>query len=345
MNKKEVYHFLKRLTPRELYFKESMIDKIEDNSNQFDTYRTFNGENVYRYTFEKHLGNFIEKDPQISKNLENSPLLICKHNRFSYTPLHSHDFIELNYVYTGSVQININGQKVTLCKGDLCILDTDVIHQILNTTENDILVNILMKKEYFTTNMLSRLASNGIISQFIVNSISEAQNYDQYIIFNTQESEQLFDAVNGLIACYFDKSFYSTDVINAYMIIIFSELLKSYKKEKSMELRRANHHYIGDVLQFIEEHYGDCSLSDVAAKFSFNTSYLSRYIKSSTGKSFVAIVQEIRLNHACALLKNTNYSIEYISQQVGYNNVTFFYQKFKETYQLTPNEFRKLHTT
>ena len=46
------------------------------------------------------------------------------------------------------------------------------------------------------------------------------------------------------------------------------------------------------------------------------------------------------MNVAAAYLKNTNYSIQEISEKVGFSNQTFFYKKFFEIYKSTPKEFR-----
>ena len=307
---------------------------------KFDFYLNDDGERIYRYTFEKHLESAREKQNERAAFIEGSQLLILKHARFSYTPLHVHDFIEMNYVYSGNIDIIIDGTEVSLKEGDFCILDTGVCHRILETGENDILINFLMRKEYFSTHMLSRLASNSIITQFAVNALSKTQKHDRYLLFNTTNSEFLIDAIEGMLVNYYEPSSYSKDVTDAYMIILFSELLKAFQQKQSSEYRKADHSYIGDILLFIEKNYQDCSLQQIADTFKFNPSYLSRFIKSQTGKSYVALVQELRLNNACILLKNTETPIESISEQIGYRNVTFFYQKFRQAYDMTPHEYR-----
>ena len=307
---------------------------------KFDFYLNDDGERIYRYTFEKHLESAREKQNERAAFIEGSQLLILKHARFSYTPLHVHDFIEMNYVYSGNIDIIIDGTEVSLKEGDFCILDTGVCHRILETGENDILINFLMRKEYFSTHMLSRLASNSIITQFAVNALSKTQQHDRYLLFNTTNSEFLIDAIEGMLVNYYEPSSYSKDVTDAYMIILFSELLKAFQKQQASEHRKADHSYIGDILLFIEKNYQDCSLQQIADTFKFNPSYLSRFIKNQTGKSYVALVQELRLNNACILLKNTDTPIETISEQIGYRNVTFFYQKFKQAYAMTPHEYR-----
>ena len=44
--------------------------------------------------------------------------------------------------------------------------------------------------------------------------------------------------------------------------------------------------------------------------------------------------------NAANYLKNSNLPIYEISEKSGYNNLTFFYKKFKEYYGLSPQEYR-----
>ena len=51
-------------------------------------------------------------------------------------------------------------------------------------------------------------------------------------------------------------------------------------------------------------------------------------------------IQKVRIEKSLFLLNTTDYPVEQISRQVGYNNVGFFYEKIKEHYQTTPNKIR-----
>ncbi|WP_227450767.1 helix-turn-helix transcriptional regulator [Clostridioides sp. ES-S-0108-01] len=91
---------------------------------------------------------------------------------------------------------------------------------------------------------------------------------------------------------------------------------------------------------YIEENYKKITLGEVAEEFHFHPNYLSTLIKKTTGKSFKNIIHEQRIKKAVTLLKNTDMNIEDISIEVGYNNQTFFYKKFKELYGMTPQIYR-----
>ncbi|WP_164849661.1 AraC family transcriptional regulator [Niallia taxi] len=340
MNKYELREKLTTLSPTEQACKTNVNISGEYDFPYFNYVLDSQNRQIYTYTFERHLQKSLKRTPHIARYLEKLPLLIFKHARFSFTPFHVHDFVEMTYVYKGTINMIINDHQVTLQQGYVCILDTDVSHKILDTSEDDILINFLMNKKYFSNKMLSRLGSNNIISRFAVESISETHDHNQYIIFNTNNSELLMDAVEGLLSNYFDSTYYSVDTIDAYMIIIFSELIKAHQNEKSIEYQKSNHMYIIDILQYIENNYSTCTLESLANKFGYNPSYLSRYIKKSTGQTFIELIQELRLNQACFMLKNSTVSIEYIIQTVGYKNVAFFYKKFNALFGMSPKEYR-----
>ena len=49
-----------------------------------------------------------------------------------------------------------------------------------------------------------------------------------------------------------------------------------------------------------------------------------------------------RLEHAATLLQTTESSINLITNIVGFDNVGYFCRKFKELYNVTPSEYRKI---
>lgn len=232
MDKSEIRKRLVAYTDTETELLNPSKKTTSMNYDEFSSFTTDDNQKVYQYTFDKHLESALRKGLAYTNFLESSQVIILKHARHSYTPLHMHDFIEMSYVYSGNVEMIINNEKVQLSQGAFCLLDTDVIHRIMETSENDILINLLMKKDYFSSRMLSRLASNSMISQFAVDALSETQKHDQFIVFEALNNEFLLDAIEGLLSHYFEPSSDSHEIIDAYMIIIFSELLRSFQKRK-----------------------------------------------------------------------------------------------------------------
>lgn len=96
------------------------------------------------------------------------------------------------------------------------------------------------------------------------------------------------------------------------------------------------------VLNIIEHSYNeDLSLSFLADKAGFNASYLSRLFKLETGVGFVQYLREVRMKHACQLLKETRLTNKEVANQVGFWDEKHFRRTFKKDLGVTPSEFRE----
>lgn len=300
-----------------------------------------------RYKNEINPNRNLTKSVQAGKPLNGSYFIdsdlvyINKQSRFIDVSPHSHDFIEIIYIYSGTCYQNINGEDIVLAKGDMCIIDTGIIHSIKSGQFNDIFINILMRKDYLTTSLLSRLSSDSVISQFLVNAITESTNHENYLIFNNKDSSKANFFIKSILCEYFDKGLCSTEVINCYLILLFSELIRtteySYHRKNSINDSQNN---LIDILKYIEKNYNNCTLKSVANHFNFHPNYLSSFIRKTTGKTYKEIVQTQRMINASNYLRNSTLPIYEIAEKSGYNNLTFFYKKFKDHYGVSPQEYR-----
>lgn len=262
-------------------------------------------------------------------------------SRFGLVPLHRHKYIELNYVYAGHCTQIINGKTVEMQAGDVSILDSDVEHKIEPTEENDILLNCLIGREYFTASFLERLASSGPVPRFLANAMTECNDHDHYLLFHTESSPVFRDLFECVFCEYLDPDHCSPGAIDSYMNLIFIELARCYQGAKESEYRRSNKNYLTEILRYLDDHCIDCTLESTAAHFGFHPNYLSRIIREGTGTTFKDLVADGRLSRAAFLLLTTDAPISQIANQCGYTNQSFFYKKFQERYGCTPAAYRQ----
>ncbi len=100
--------------------------------------------------------------------------------------------------------------------------------------------------------------------------------------------------------------------------------------------------WLNDFIQKLHKLNFDNSfkLSDIYASSNYSQTTLSREFKKYTGQTLVAYINDIKLNHACNQLKNTNYSILTIATTSGFDTYVHFARKFKEKYGITPLQYR-----
>ncbi len=283
---------------------------------------------------------YLFEDDYFLSSYEN--IGIMRQDRFFPVFPHRHNYIELNYVWSGSCTQMINGKKVECARGDVCILDTRTTHSVDRAGENDIIVNILMRKEFFAAAFLNRMTKQGILAEFLINAITKGRERKQYLYFKTSDNTRFSSLMEDLLCEYHSNDFGKREVMESYIVIIFAELLRSYRKNSA---GNPEHHQsdrkLFDILEYIENNYESCSLKTVAQHFGFNEKYLTMILKKKTGRSFVEHLQEQKLGKAKMLLMDTDLSITDVITLSGYNNTNFFYKKFEVSEGCTPGEYRR----
>lgn len=289
----------------------------------------FHGREVYQFTF--------------NSLFENKYVCVNKESRFTYIPEHIHTVIEFVYVYSGTCTQIINGRKVVMKQGDICMLDTDVPHSIDYIDQDDIIITIEMRKEYLTQGFLMRLGDNGIINRFLVNALSSNAAHDQYLLFEKREDNQIHAIIQNILCEYYEPGICSERIIDACMVLLFCEILRQYR-DQQFSSKQGNSRQVIDILNYIEENCITATLQGTADHFGFHPNYLSAYIKKCTGKSFKELIILQRMCQACFYLTNTDMPIYEIANRVGYDNLGFFYKKFESVYRVTPSVYRELKT-
>ena len=97
-----------------------------------------------------------------------------------------------------------------------------------------------------------------------------------------------------------------------------------------------------------EQHYylkQECNSYNVAKKIKTNTSYLSKVINAHHQKNFNTYINDLRINHAILKLKEDtrfrSYSIQSISEEIGYKSPDSFTKYFKRRTGLLPSVYIK----
>ena len=96
------------------------------------------------------------------------------------------------------------------------------------------------------------------------------------------------------------------------------------------------------VLQWISVHYGTkLHVADAANICQCSSSHFMRWFKKMTGQRFTAFLNEYRLNAAAEALRTTEDTVLSISEQCGFDNLSYFNRAFKTRYLMTPREYRR----
>ena len=94
------------------------------------------------------------------------------------------------------------------------------------------------------------------------------------------------------------------------------------------------------IMNYIQANYQTVTLGDIAKHFHLSEPYISKYIRSRSGKTFGDLVTNVRIKKAKTLLRNGSMTVENIAISVGYPNVEHFNRTFKKKMGMTPIQYR-----
>ena len=97
------------------------------------------------------------------------------------------------------------------------------------------------------------------------------------------------------------------------------------------------------VREYMNEHLfdSDLSLGYMAENLGFNSSYLSGIIKQIYGIPFQEYLTLKRMEQAKILCLSTDMKNYEIAEEIGYEDVNYFTNRFKKTFGITPKQFKQ----
>lgn len=106
------------------------------------------------------------------------------------------------------------------------------------------------------------------------------------------------------------------------------------KKELKLVIKKA--------CDYIHTHFrDDLTLTQMAEFTNLSISHFGSLFKRYTGESLIAYINQVRVEKAKELLRNSNDKIYLIADEIGFSSQPYFIRVFKNVTGMSPNEYRK----
>ncbi len=333
-----------------MLFKEGYLplsDKIE---RQIKDCRTFEEQiKIISQLSQMNLKKTVANEPFVS-NLNKSKMdfTVTRSIRYLKTnekptenpTLHRHNYIEMIYVYKGQSTQIINGERVVLKTGDMCILDTNTLHGEGSYLDDEI-VYFCMSPVMFKSIYDECLHDNNVLKEFLKHITFNEKKTNQYLVFRAKEQAELKNIIEHIVEEFFEQKDGNQIIIKGYIIRLMSLLIKDaiYNLKKSIN-ENSESEIFKKINHYVIEKKGNVSRSGLATLFYFSENHIYRIIKKQTGMGFMDYILNIRFQNAVKLLEETNLTVDEIIFQVGYANKNYFYKTFHAKFGMTPKKFR-----
>ncbi len=254
------------------------------------------------------------------------------------TVWHYHPEIELHYLIKGEGTRFIGDHIGHFYKDDMILMGSNLPHtwkcNLSDTATNDHVEALVLHfhpeclgKEFLNfsetqgINKLNELARNGLI----IHGASKEAIKELLWMMKTE------GGLNKLI----------------YLLRIFNVLLENQEYEvlsNSLEYSKFNkldENRIDRIFSYTLQNFKEkIFIEDVAKLTNLSVTSFCRYFKITANKSYFDFLTEVRLNHACRLIIETDYTIQHIAIDSGFENTSNFYRHFKKVKGITPKEYK-----
>lgn len=116
-------------------------------------------------------------------------------------------------------------------------------------------------------------------------------------------------------------------------------------EQKCLQTENGFRSDIDQVKQYIASHMSeDLSIDKLASIVYLSQGYLSYVFKRETGMTLSRYIKMCRMEQAKELLRTTNMKMGQICEELGFSNVSYFCQSFREYCGVSPERYRKGET-
>lgn len=310
---------------------------INDNSTQFDIlfHNIIKEKKIYiqdERSIEKYVQHFERKKKELSTAFISDNLI-----KLTYRV----PYFRLLYVLSGSIDITVDQKELDFFEGGVILANpnTHIIYRGKST--NTEVATILFKPEFFNNIFLSDLVDLPLFYEFFIQGLDDDYQKSNYFFF-----QQSLDSFSHYLLLFLFKEILvnkpNQSIKHPSLLLLLSEL--NDNRETSLVLEQSilpSNLFIGEILKYINYHYDEVSLSELAHLYNLHPNSLSSMIKKQTGKMFSEHLKEARLERASYYLTNTTLSVQEISEKIGYQDKSYFFRLFKKHFGCSPNQYRK----
>ena len=250
-----------------------------------------------------------------------------------HSDLHMHSEFEIVYIKSGSGLFQYGkGIPTEYACGDILVIAPWIPHQFIEHSNNHHSISLLFNQDFILPGLfesdlmqdikvfLKKLSIGLIFHKNIKNSEGDVNKI--------VSSDSGWDQAISLI--YLLKKLSVENESQHFLGKISGDLLdKNYKKLKK-------------IITYINNNaHRKLLLEEVAKEVYMSKNYFSKFFHQQVNMSFRDYLLFIRIDRACHLLAKSNYSIAFISEEVGFESISSFNRGFAKLKKTSPSSYRQ----
>lgn len=250
-------------------------------------------------------------------------------------PIHYHPEIELNYISNGKGLRRVVGDSLEeIGDKELVLVGPNLYHcweQHNAPRQKMHEITIQFSNELFQEELLNRAILKPIKDMFA--KAKHGIVFSKEILLSLEPKICMLSKMEGIdyflqiVSILYDLSISRNQRILSYSTVE-PENFKHNQK-------------LNTLSNYIKNNFSSkITIDDVCQLLNMSNQSFSRFVKKSTGKTFVDYLNDFRIGYASRLLIERDESISEIAYACGFNSIANFNRRFKKNKGCTPTDYR-----
>jgi AraC-like DNA-binding protein len=250
-------------------------------------------------------------------------------NNVAYRSAHLHSEWELVWIIENSMGIKCDGVSFVANEGELVLFSPSLVHEFKKVDKSCTFMCLQVSPRFL-----------GLSNLLVSESVHPA---------DFLSSDEISKVRSGLLKMM--KRYVGQDDLYQpfckgqcalLMHMILSKMpLITLSDEESFSRSRKNERLVR-LINFVDANYmHKIKLYDFAQAEGVTLCYMSHFIQSCLGQSFLDYLTTVRFNHACSMIARGNMKLAEIYKACGFSDYKYFVKTFYQKCGKTPEEYSK----
>ena len=256
------------------------------------------------------------------------------------TPMHSHTYLEIALVVSGTGAYTSPREEFSIKRGDLFLLCPEHRHSY-TFQENLVVYNLLLKDSSVLKQHLE-LAQEPALRVFfdLEPRFRSNDRFQKHVHLTIEQVETLAEIMEQMEHELKTQGLHFKSMLNLLLKRFLILLCRYYTS--MLDVKNDHLFALANVLQYMESKISTRITCEDLARYSNMTSKtFYRYFKTATGMAPIDYLVDMRLKRARQMLEETSLPVKQIADQCGFSNTSYFGQQFRRAFGCSPGKFRK----
>ncbi len=246
---------------------------------------------------------------------------------------HKHQFCEVFLIKKGTIKQSVDYQEFEIDENTLFFISQGQLHQWERKNDGFEGYRLMFTEEFLLLNQANK---NILFELIYLNNL-----YHNPCLKLSGNSSTQINTCFDLMFAEFQLEDKNNDALRSTLFVLLVNIQRLFNAQNASTSTKHQMVVFKQFVALLEKHFTENhSASFYAEKLSISTRHLNRIIQNIANKSISDIIQERIVLEAKRLLTYTNFTISQITDQLGFEDTSYFARYFRKITNQTPTDFR-----